>query len=127
MPHDLATTDRDKRQHERVPFDAEFDVELDGEATLHTFGVNLSREGACFTAATALAVGRAIKVCFRVGEQRFALGAEVRHTTHVMSEIHLVDRASTFVVGVQFAGLSADQERALAAAVEQLRELDDGY
>jgi hypothetical protein len=120
----VAQASRDQRRHRRVAFDAEIDVEPTGEAVLRTYGVNLSSEGACFTAPHSMQVGGPLRLRFSVGERRFALRAQTRHTTNVISEITGVERASTWVVGVQFVELSADEQSQLDDAVDELRELE---
>jgi hypothetical protein len=118
-------TDREKRQHPRVPFYGDIEVTSDGQEALRTFGINLSREGASFSTPGSLRVGAGLSLRFKVGERAFSLRATVRHLTHVVSEIHSVDRASTFVVGVQFASLTAEDSASLERALDELRALED--
>jgi hypothetical protein len=107
-----------------VAFDAEMDIEGAGHGVLRTFGVNLSCEGACFTAPKAIRVGSPLSVRFRVGDRNFTLQAEARHATNVVSVITGVDKASTWVVGVQFVALTAEDLARLDSAVDELRELE---
>lgn len=98
----------EKRAHPRVPLVAKVDVESEGYGFL-AVAQDISAGGMCIATANPLPVGASLEITFVVPdtEQKIRVHAVVRHVVEGSA------------MGVQFTGLSSEDQVAIRAFVER--------
>jgi c-di-GMP-binding flagellar brake protein YcgR len=112
----------ERRQDERFHYQSEIEIEPRGQPAFRSTAVNLSAGGVCFSSARPLSPSDPLHIRFTDAQGRMDFKASVRHATRVITEVDGVETGAVFIVGVQFAEISAEQLGWLERALESLGE-----